>query len=313
MPHPTRYIGSYTGNQKGNLFIAIGAMHGNEPAGVHALTTVFSLLEKERQNNPNFTFRGKLVGLIGNMQAYALQKRFIQTDLNREFTLENIQHIFQHPANLQAEAAELYHLLGTIQEEFDTYQPKKLIFLDIHTTSAGGGIFAVPSNDTESERVAMALHVPVIKGLMDGLSGTSLHYFNSDNMNLPTAAIAFETGAHTDPTSANRAVSGIINCLRSTGFISKKELKHQHDALLKAYSTQLPKLSKLIYIHTIQPKDDFKMCEGFTNFQPISKGEWLANDRHGKIFASQDCLMLMPLYQPQGNDGFFLIEEVGIG
>jgi succinylglutamate desuccinylase len=313
MPHTTRYIGTYTGNKKGNLFIAIGAMHGNEPAGVHALTTVFSLLEKERQNNPTFNFRGKLVGLIGNMQAYALKKRFIQTDLNREFSLSKVHHIFRNPNALQAEAAELHELICVIDAEIKLYQPKKLIFLDIHTTSAGGGIFAVPANDAESERVAVALHVPVIKGLMDGLSGTSLHYFNSENMNLPTAAIAFETGAHTDPTSANRAVSGIINCLRSTGFVAKKEVEHQHDALLKAYSAKLPKLSKLIYIHRIQPNDDFKMREGFTNFQPISKGEWLANDRHGKIFAPQNCLMLMPLYQPQGNDGFFLIKKVVIG
>ncbi|MGB0432056.1 MAG: hypothetical protein ACPGLV_16395 [Bacteroidia bacterium] len=46
----------------------------------------------------------------------------------------------------------------------------------------------------------------------------------------------------------------------------------------------------------------------FLNFQKIEKGTLLATDKNGPIYCEQDCFMLMPLYQKQGSDGFFLIE-----
>ena len=37
MEYPKRIIGRYEGNEPGPLFLCIGAMHGNEPAGVQAI------------------------------------------------------------------------------------------------------------------------------------------------------------------------------------------------------------------------------------------------------------------------------------
>jgi succinylglutamate desuccinylase len=50
----------------------------------------------------------------------------------------------------------------------------------------------------------------------------------------------------------------------------------------------------------------FKMFPGFQNFSPIRKGEPLATDRHGIVYAPNGGCILMPLYQGQGNDGFFI-------
>ena len=52
------------------------------------------------------------------------------------------------------------------------------------------------------------------------------------------------------------------------------------------------------------------MEPGFTNFQSVRRGELLAHDRIGAIKASETGLILMPLYQKLGNDGFFLVREV---
>jgi succinylglutamate desuccinylase len=305
----TRYIGTFTGAPDGNLLICIGAIHGNEPAGVNALGIVFSLLEQAK----NLDFKGKIVGLIGNQQAFAQQKRFITTDLNRQFTTENIARVFASPTHLQAEDKELYELLHTIHAEIATYRPKKLIILDLHTTSAGGGIFAVPTDSVESERVAVSLHAPVVKGLMRGIAGTCLHFCTTQNMGIETIAVAFETGQHNDPDATSRAVAGILNGLRSLDFVHKNELIHSYyEVILAKYAAHLPKLSELTYVHRIQPDDQFKMREGYTNFQKIAKGEWLATDKNGKILASEHCLILMPLYQAQGNDGFFLIKVLDV-
>ena len=80
--------------------------------------------------------------------------------------------------------------------------------------------------------------------------------------------------------------------------------------MLIEYSKKLPKLTELIEIHTIGPDDDFEMMPNYVNFQEIKKGEYLAKDRNGKILASVDGRILMPLYQKQGEDGFFLIKTM---
>jgi hypothetical protein len=53
------------------------------------------------------------------------------------------------------------------------------------------------------------------------------------------------------------------------------------------------------------PADEFAMAPGFANIQPV-----VARDRSGEIRADEDCLLVMPLYQGKGDDGFFLGREV---
>jgi succinylglutamate desuccinylase len=51
------------------------------------------------------------------------------------------------------------------------------------------------------------------------------------------------------------------------------------------------------------------MKKGYRNFQEIAQNEILATDKNGVIKAPYDCRILMPLYQKQGNDGFFLVKS----
>jgi len=62
--------------------------------------------------------------------------------------------------------------------------------------------------------------------------------------------------------------------------------------------------------HAIAPEDAFQMEPGFRNFQPVRRGQVLAKDRRGKITARESGLILLPLYQKLGDDGFFLGREV---
>jgi succinylglutamate desuccinylase len=52
------------------------------------------------------------------------------------------------------------------------------------------------------------------------------------------------------------------------------------------------------------------MEPGFRNFQSVSAGKLLARDHHGEVRAPLSGILLLPLYQAQGEDGFFLIREV---
>jgi succinylglutamate desuccinylase len=307
-----RLIGKYTGQEKGPLLICLAGMHGNEPAGIEALEILFNLLEIEPESNPAFSFKGRMLGLRGNLRALRRQERFIDKDLNRLWTPELVQRIKASPEEgLLSEELELKELLAIIEAEIEEYQPPKIVLLDLHTTTAFGGIFSITTDEPESVKIAVELHAPVVKGMLRGIQGTTLHYFTPENFNCPTVGICFESGQHDDTLSINRAIAAVINCLRTIGCVRGEDVENRHDAILIEYSKDLPKVLELILCHTITPSDGFHMLPNYNNFQPVKKGEILAYDRHGPIRAREDGRVLMPLYQKQGDDGFFLIREVG--
>jgi succinylglutamate desuccinylase len=51
------------------------------------------------------------------------------------------------------------------------------------------------------------------------------------------------------------------------------------------------------------------MNPGYVNLQPIAESEVLARDRTGDVRAPEGGRVLMPLYQEQGDDGFFVVRE----
>jgi succinylglutamate desuccinylase len=64
------------------------------------------------------------------------------------------------------------------------------------------------------------------------------------------------------------------------------------------------------YRHAITEEDDFEMAPGFNNFDAIRAGETLATDKYGDVKAVESGLILMPLYQRLGEDGFFIGRRV---
>lgn len=307
----SRIIGTYEGTEKGPLFVSTGGIHGNETAGVVALHTVFTLLEREALINPEFTFRGRFVGLKGNIAALAKKERYLDQDMNRIWIPEKIAANRQEdPSRLTSEEKELLDILATVQQEIDHYQPERLVWLDLHTTTAGGGIFSISDNRQDSLSIATGLHAPVITGMLDSLEGTLMHYVRDDNFGLPSVSVTFEAGQHNDPLSVNRAIAALINCLRATEMVPADIVENRHDKLLIEYSRDLPKLARLIHIHHVREGDDFHMMPNYENFMSVKKGELLAHDRFGPVYCPHDALILMPLYQQQGSEGYFLLKTI---
>lgn len=305
-----RVVAEFEGSEKGPLVIAFGALHGNEKAGVKALQYLQKMLEVEHITNPDFAFKGNLVGIIGNHKAYNQGERFIDIDINRHWDPEYISQIRSKPfQQLKAEDLEILQVLKIIDEAIHLFKAEKMYILDLHTTSSDGGIFTIPSMDEESQEIAKSLYATVIKGMIDNIKGTTLHYFNSSNFTIPTTAITFESGQHEDPKSVNRAIAAAINFLRTIGCVESRDVENIHDKVLKDFVEEFPKLTKLVVRHNVKEGDDFKMLPGFKNFQKVKKDDLLATDKNGNIYAPEDGRLLMPLYQKKGEDGFFLVKE----
>lgn len=305
-----RCIGRYSQNIDGPLLVAIGAMHGNEPAGVSAIQTVFEMLEHEKKIKPAFEFKGTFLGLIGNLKAFEQKRRFIDKDLNRSWDYSVYQTIKDLPAEqLNAEQQEMLGIIGALREEIEAHPPKEIIVLDLHTTSAHGGIFSITSEDDMSIRMAIELHAPVIMGMLDNISGSSIHFFDGENMGITTTAIAFESGQHEDPQSVYRAIAAIINCMRTIGCVNAVDVENKHDEMLINFSKNLPKVNRLIGKYSIQHPGHYVMLPGFKSFDRVTQGQLLAHDGNQAVHCPQDAMILMPFYQKMGEDGFFLIVE----
>lgn len=306
-----RIISKYTGQNPGPLLIVFGGMHGNEPAGIRAIEMMSKMLIVEPITNLDFKYNGAFLGLIGNLQAYQQKKRFIKQDLNRSFTKENLEIVENSTEEeLEDELLEIKQILKIVRETIDEIKPEKVVVLDLHTTSSYGGIFTITTDDPESLRIAVELHAPVIKGMLNGIKGTTLHYFTNKNFNVDMTPVTFESGQHDETLSINRAIAAITNCMRTIGSVSPEHVENQHDKLLIEHSKNLPKVSELISKHSIKEGDNFSMHPNYKNFQRISSGEVIAHDDDGPIEAPEDALLLMPLYQSQGEDGFFLIKKL---
>ncbi len=309
--HSERIISKYRGKNPGPLLIVFGGMHGNEPAGIKAIETMSQMLAVEPITNPDFEYNGTFLGVIGNLQAYHKNQRFINKDLNRSFTKENLEIVEREPESaLKDELLEIKQILKVVRETIDEVKPSKVIVLDLHTTSSFGGIFTITTDDPESLRIAVELHAPVIKGMLRGIKGTTLHFFTKENFGIDMIPVTFESGQHNEKLSINRAIAAITNCMRTIGSVSPEHVENQHDTLLIEHSKNLPKVSELISKHSIIEGDDFSMYPNYENFQKIQSGEAIAKDNNGPIEAPEDALLLMPLYQSQGEDGFFLIKKL---
>ena len=66
---------------------------------------------------------------------------------------------------------------------------------------------------------------------------------------------------------------------------------------------------EVVYRYAIGDNESFKMEPGFVNFQKISQGEKLATANGNPVLSQWNARIFMPLYQSQGQDGFFIVER----
>ena len=299
-----RLIGSYGGDEPGPLVICFGGLHGNEPAGVQALQEIVQTLHRTAPR-----CKGKFLALAGNLAALAQGRRFVERDLNRMWAAERVRALNAQtlPTAETTEDREQKELLALIETALQS-KPGAAIFLDLHTTSADGAPFALISDTLTNRRLAQALGTPLILGLEESVDGTILDYINE----LGHAAIGFEAGQHDAPQSVQNSIAAIWITLVEAGCIAPADvpdLPALRDTLRRA-SRGLPSVFEVRYRHAITNEDQFVMQPGFANFAPVTKHQGVAADRRGTVRVPESGFLFMPLYQAQGEDGFFLVREV---
>ena len=298
-----RVIGHYEGSAGGPRVIVTGGVHGNEPAGIIAFGRV---LDKLVESAPLFS--GKLLGLAGNRAALALGQRYVEEDLNRIWLPERLRGDSNttHPARTVDEV-EQWELLREIQLVLNDFDGTAY-FLDLHTTSAKGAPFSVLADTLANRRLAKRLPGAMVLGLEEHLDGTLLNFVNE----LGHVAIGFEGGRHGSPEAIDAQELALWETLVMAGCVRRHEIPGLStlSESVDARAAGTPRVVEIRHRHHVEFEDEFLMGPGCRNLQRIKRGQVLARDRNGEIVSSEDGRILMPLYQSQGSDGFFVVREV---
>jgi hypothetical protein len=296
-----RILGRVDDALPGPTVVLIGGVHGNEPAGVAAIERVLAKLEHTRP-----LIAGKLVGVVGNRQALAAGRRFAVRDLNRGWTPEGCAELraAAHVGDEDAEQRALLEVFEPLMAEASA----PVIFLDLHSSSGRGAPFCCMADVLRNRPIAMALPLPLVLGLEEVIDGSMLGYVCDRGH----VGIAFEGGQHEDPATIDRLESIIWLSLVASGLLDRSQLPdfEEHRARLRAATAGLPRVLEIRHRHVIEPDDDFQMEPGFTNFGPVRRGTLLARDGAREIRASEHALVMLPRYQGEGDDGFFLARPV---
>lgn len=294
-------IGKFVGDRKGATLIVVGSIHGNEPSGAVALGKVSRKLEISCPK-----LRGRVYFLAGNTRALARGARFIGADLNRHWTSENLARNESGNFARISEDFEQSELLKIFGEILQT-AGKEVFALDLHTTSAAGLPFATVGDTMRNRRFAQKFPVRILLGIEEQLDGTMLEYLN----NAGAVTLGFEGGQHDSPEAIENHEALIWLALVNSGILAAEDapdLEKHRQNLSRASGNSL--IVEIRHREAIKPEDEFEMKTGFENFDAITRGQILARNKRGEIRAVESGLILMPLYQKQGEDGFFIGREV---
>lgn len=297
-----RILGHYRGNRPGPVLVFFGGIHGNEPAGVFALHRVFEFLNTQAPD-----FAGEIIGITGNLSALEKGVRFQRVDLNREWTHSNLDLIDQsEPDNILADQLELLEI-NDILKELTHKRKGPFYFFDLHTTSSETIPFLTVNDSLLNREFTDQYPAPIILGIEEYLDGPLLSYVNE----LGYVAFGFEGGQHDELASIGNHQAFIYLSMVFSGALKKEQIRYaKYYHTLAKHNKKLQSVFEIIHRHKVECNDGFKMLAGFTNFQPIHKGQHLADCPAGPIKAPRDGRIFMPLYQGKGDDGYFIIRHI---
>jgi succinylglutamate desuccinylase len=292
-------VGRVLAEPAGPTLVVVGGMHGNEPAGVEVGERLLGRLEH------GALLAGEVIVLAGNPAALHFGRRYLGRDLNRQFTAERLAEARRMgtEGDVEQQASVL------LADELAAIRARargEVVVLDLHTTSAPGVPFSIVGVAPAAARLALATGLPALYGLVGTLGGT----FGGHAEALGCTVIAVEGGQHASPEARTHLEAVVELALGLTGQVVDAGRAEAARALAAAARADLPTRVEVVLRHEVDPVRGFRMEPGFANIQRVAAGTLLAHDGDRPVHAPFDGLLLLPLYQPSGHDGFFFGREL---
>ncbi len=294
-------IEAATGDPNGPTLIVVGSLHGNEPAGATALEQI-----AERLVAVTDTISGRVYFVRGNCRALLGSVRYIDSDLNRAWTSKNLAAVGTDDLMQTSEGRELTELDQLLDSILITARSEVYV-LDLHSTSATGPLFATVGDTLRNREFAKKFPVNILLGIEEQLEGTMLEYLN----NAGAVTLGFEGGSHFSPETVANHTALVWLALVNTGILTAANVPDLTEHCLRlAEGAKGPRFIEIRYREGITPEDEFQMRPGFNNFDLVEEGAVLAYSTGGPIKAPESGMIVMPLYQKLGEDGFFIARYI---
>ncbi|MBW8241822.1 succinylglutamate desuccinylase/aspartoacylase family protein [Muricauda oceani] len=294
-----RVIGEYGSGASGPLLLVTAGIHGNEPSGVVALQHIFKELQKCKPD-----INGCVVGIAGNREALKKNVRYIDEDLNRIWTRENLQN----DVPKSSEQKEMCNIMGALNRYPKTNYSKRY-FLDCHTTSSDSLPYISVQDVNDNLDWAGNFPTYIVRGFSDLIKGDIDHYLSSQGI----TGFVFEGGQHQSETAVANHEGIIWLAIKKALGLDLTSITRYPECVENFKDKNAPeqKIFDIVHRHSLKEQDDFKMEPGFKNFTAVKEGQLLAYHNNEQIRSGHNGHIFLPLYQSKGNDGFFIIKEIG--
>ena len=186
--------------------VVVGGTHGNEYTGVWCIKSMEKRMDYFRQTYPSLS----LSTLLGNPEAHLANKRFVDADLNRQFSHEVLSSP-SSPQNVETRRArEVNDLLGPkfVEDEADMTTD---VIIDLHSTTSNMGVtLIVAERDALMTRAAAyalqkcgpgtqcLLHTHESREARPNLSSTSKHGFTIEVGPVPQGVLRHDAVEKTE-------------------------------------------------------------------------------------------------------------------
>ncbi len=258
------------GRKKGPTIALICNVHGNELCGRKAVHRVLAEHEIEK---------GRLVLIDGNQEAALLNRRFVESDMNRLFTKKQLARK-KGPVDL-VRARYLTEIIPTLGIDHA---------IDFHSTSSQmKHPFSVCF--PEAEHLADICPVVPIYGWPGIVKGTLIEWMISQGI----PSLVVETGEHFSIKAVNVAEKVVVSVLSHYGLITP---------MAPVTLKRRPKFSVLEHVK-VTHAESFTLTRSYASFDKLSAGELIAHDNEKEYRVPEDdgLYILMPAIQDNVRKG----------
>jgi predicted deacylase len=308
-PMPQRVICDHAAQQAGPTLVAIGGVHGNEPAGILAAQAVSGRLA-----DACALTRGRFVALRGNLAALAVDPddptnnpRYLAKDLNRLFETRGGDE--DTPDHAQRDA--LRDALDGIAAESEG----PLVVLDLHTTSSDSPPFVAAEDSLPARAFAERFPLPLILGIEEDLKGLLM---DEATARLGCVALTVEGGRHDDPNAARTLEAVLWIALETLGLVSPSARTGCGAAPIEAARRAAGAHAHRVYdIRHREPVSTlpYEPDAGVEPFERVRAHRTrIATQAGADLLAAESGLLFMPNRQRDirvGDDAYFVVRRVG--
>ena len=237
--------------------LIVWLMHGNEIVWEHVLNYI---QQRVKLNKHKWT----IITLIGNIDAYKNNVRFINSDLNRSFLIDD-----EFGDNERKRAHEIMYFFSNIKIDY---------VFDVHSTPSKSDPMILCSQQKESTELAKYFPIKyVVNNLINNLEWVSLlQYF----VNKWAIGVAFEAWCHEDPET-----------IQKWKIIAQTILDIHNNKQSKMNKNQII-INTTDILHTSDPQ--FAFSKSYKWFEIVRSGEIRGKDSQQSYSFTTDKILMIP-------------------